>query len=196
MRLFIDDSITSIGGEALSAAINRLPPWRREQALRFKHEQGRKECALSYLLLCRALHEVYGIEEQPMFKIGDHGKPSLLLDSPHPADIHFNISHCKTAIACAISDTPVGVDIERTGRFKESLARHVLNEAEYNDVVTSADPNLRFTEYWTMKEALVKLTGYGLQSDVRNILDDTNGIIFDTHSDKKKGFAVTVAYTN
>ena len=45
-----------------------------------------------------------------------------------------------------------------------------------------------------MKEALVKLTGYGLQSDVRNILDDTNGIIFDTHSDKDKGYAVTVAY--
>ena len=174
MRLFIDESITSISGESLSAAIDRLPPWRREQAMRFKHEQGRKECALSYLLLCRALHEVYGIEEQPMFKIGEHGKPSLLFDSPHPADIHFNISHCKTAIACAISDTPVGVDIERTGRFKESLARHVLNEAEYNDVVTSADPDLRFTEYWTMKEALVKLTGQGLQSDVRNILDDTN----------------------
>ena len=47
-----------------------------------------------------------------------------------------------------------------------------------------------------MKKTMVKLTGQGLQSDVRNILDDTNGIIFDTHSDKKKGFAVTVAYTN
>ena len=196
MRLFIDDSIKSISGESLSAAIDRLPPWRREQAMRFKHEQGRKECTLSYLLLSRALQEVYGIDEQPMFKIGEHGKPSLLFDSPHPTEIHFNISHCKTAIACALSDSPVGVDIERTGRFKESLARHVLNEAEYNDVVTSADPDLRFTEYWTMKEALVKLTGQGLQSDVRNILDDTNDIIFKTHSDKEKGFAVTVAYTN
>lgn len=196
MKLFIDDSLPYITTETLTATISSLPPWRQEQAMRFKHEQGRKECALSYLLLCRALREEYGIYEQPRFDIGKHGKPSLIFtDTPIAKEIHFNMSHCKTAVACAVADWPVGVDIERTGRLKERLARHVLNEEEYHDVITSPAPNLRFTAYWTMKEALVKLTGQGLHGDIRQLLENAESIIFDTHTNKEKGYAVTVAYS-
>ena len=57
----LDDILDAITSEELDAAIASLPSWRREKALRFKHRQGRLECAFSYLLLCQALRETYGI---------------------------------------------------------------------------------------------------------------------------------------
>ena len=56
---------------SLNDILNRLPSWRWEQALRFKHERGRRECALSYLLLA----DILGW--QPEFHIGEHGKPYI-----------------------------------------------------------------------------------------------------------------------
>ena len=213
-RLFIKDDLDAITSEELEEAIDALPEWRREKALRFKHEQGRKECAYSYLLLCQALREVYGITEQPQFSIGEHGKPSLVFDaSPHGnsqlsiancqfndppvSGIHFNLSHCKSAIACVVAPFAVGVDIERIGRYDEALARHVLNDQEFSTVQQASDPQLAFTRYWTQKEAIVKLTGRGIDDDLKNILLKYKDVALRTEEYPDEGYVLTVAsYTS
>ena len=187
--LYILDDLDSITFEELDRAIASLPDWRKEKALRFKHEQGRKECTFAYWLLCQALKEVYGIEEQPVFSIGEHGKPTLV---GHP-DIHFNLSHCKQAVACVVSSQPVGVDIECIDRYKESLARHVLNGQEFVAVQQAADPQLAFTRYWTQKEAIVKLTGRGIDDDLKSLLLKYNNVSLHTEEHADKGYVVTVA---
>ena len=193
-RLFIKDDLDAITPEELEEAIAALPEWRREKTLRFKHEQGRKECAFSYLLLCQALREVYGITEQPQFSIGEHGKPSLVLET---SDIHFNLSHCKSAIACVVAPFAVGVDIERIGRYDEALARHVLNDQEFAAVQQASDPQLAFTRYWTQKEAVVKLTGRGIDDDLKNILLKYKDVALRTEESPDKGYVLTVAsYTS
>ena len=40
---------------------------RREQALKFKFEQGQRLCVLAYQLLKQGLREMYGITESPVF---------------------------------------------------------------------------------------------------------------------------------
>jgi 4'-phosphopantetheinyl transferase len=80
-----------IDGFDLEAALPLLSQPRREQTLRFKFLQGRKTCAMAYLLLCQGLREEYGITERPVFEYGEHGKPAIV-GYPH---IHFNISHCR-----------------------------------------------------------------------------------------------------
>lgn len=167
--------------------INSLPPWRREQALRFKFEQGRWECTASYLLLCDMLRNHYGIATQPHFVIGEHGKPTLQ-EFPH---IHFNISHCKKAVAVALSDMPVGIDVECTGRMSDSLARHVLCDEEYAAMMSAANPDLEFTRLWTRKEALVKLTGEGINDDLKNLLYIYNNVEIETTT--YPGFVVSIA---
>lgn len=189
-RLFIKDDLDAITPEELEEAIAALPEWRREKTLRFKHEQGRKECAFSYLLLCQALREVYGITEQPQFSIGEHGKPSLVLET---SDIHFNLSHCKSAIACVVAPFAVGVDIERIGRYDEALARHVLNDQEFSTVQQASDPQLAFTRYWTQKEAIVKLTGRGIDDDLKNILLKYKDVALRTEEYPDEGYVLTVA---
>ena len=202
--LYILDDLDTITSQQLDRAIASLPEWRREKALRFKHEQGRKECAFAYLLLCQALQEVYGITEQPAFTIGEHGKPALsfassvqsgfpALSPSLPPLPHFNLSHCRNAIACVVSDRPVGVDVERIGRFNDSLARHVLCNDEYTQVLHAPHPDLAFTRFWTQKEAVVKLTGRGIDDDLKNLLYKYNNVSLHTDERPDRGYVVTVA---
>lgn len=174
----------------VQAAIDQLPPWRREQALKFKFKQGRAECAFSYLLLCAMLRDEYGITHQPAFEVGEHGKPSLA-GLPH---IHFNLSHCKAGIACAIStEGPIGIDIECVGRFSDSLARYTLNDEEYQHVTSSQSPDTEFTRYWTKKEAVVKLSGRGIDDDVKDILKKSAHVCVKTFVHLDAGYAYSYA---
>lgn len=164
--VYILCNLSSITELELDAAIALLPGWRREKALKFKFAQGRKECAFSYLLLCRALKEQFGIEEQPVFGYGEHDKPYIL---GHP-EVHFNLSHCKGAIACAVYDQPIGVDVEMVGRYNESLARYCMSDVEVEQILCSADPDFEFTKLWTKKEAALKLTGEGIANNIKDVL--------------------------
>ena len=92
----------------LDAALSEISEQRREQAVKFKHELGQRLCVLAYQLLKQGLREAYGIEGNPQFEYNEHGKPAIV---GHP-EIFFNFSHCKEAVLCAISEQPVGVDVE------------------------------------------------------------------------------------
>lgn len=198
-KVYIKEHLASITDEELEAAIASLPAWRREKALRFKHQQGRIECAFSYLLLCQALRETYGITEQPSFLIGEHGKPELSLNSkplaPNPklSTLNFNLSHCKSALAVALSASPVGIDVESVGRYSESLARHVLNDSEFAEVSQSPNPQIPFTRLWTQKEAVVKLTGRGIDDDLPNLLLKYNNVSLHTEEHLAQGYILSVA---
>ena len=191
-KIYIKDQLSSITSEELEAAIASLPAWRKEKALRFKHQQGRIECAFSYLLLCQALRETYGITEQPSFLIGEHGKPELSLNSKL-STLNFNISHCKSALAVALSASPVGIDVESVGRYSESLARHVLNDSEFAEVSQSPNPQIPFTRLWTQKEAVVKLTGRGIDDDLPNLLLKYNNVSLHTEEHLAQGYILSVA---
>lgn len=164
--LYIDDDLMRLSEEEVLREIDNLPQWRREQALQFKFDLGKRQCLLSYKLLLKALKEVYGIEEAPAFCYGEHGKPDL---EAYP-DIHFNISHCREAVACIVADVPVGVDVESVGRYSESVARYCMSDDEVNEIESSASPQETFTLLWTKKEAAVKCLGTGINDDMKGLL--------------------------
>ena len=161
--IYINDRLYDFDLETALASISAQ---RREQALRFKHEQGRRECVAAYLLLKEGLQKEYGIVDNPIFEYEECGKPRII---NHP-DTYFNISHCREAAICVIDNVPIGVDIERIRPFKESLARHVLSDEEFRLVVSSPTPEIEFTKLWTQKEAVLKLTGEGIRSDLKDVL--------------------------
>ncbi|MBQ9363787.1 MAG: 4'-phosphopantetheinyl transferase superfamily protein [Bacteroidaceae bacterium] len=187
--LYIRTDIETITTAELQDALAALPDWRRDQALKFKFPLGQKECAFSYLLLCDGLQKEYGITQPLHFQLGEHGKPTLL---EYP-DIHFNISHCKAGIAVAISSEPVGVDIECIGRGNDSLARHVLSDEEYAQMQEAPDPSIAFAQFWTRKEALVKLTGQGITDNLKKLLSECNHVEIVTEIHAEKEFVLSVA---
>lgn len=88
---------------------------------------------------------------------GSSGKP-YLRDLP---DIHFNISHTKGLVACAIGQAPVGIDVERIKPYPKSVLRK-MTEKERFYIQNAKDPDEAFVRVWTMKETMVKWTGEGL----------------------------------
>lgn len=157
---------TDFGHLDLQAALASVSAQRREAALRFKHECDQRLSVAVYLLLKRALKEEYGIGENPVFGYEKGGKPFI---KGHP-EIHFNMSHCRHAAACAVSDRPIGIDVETIRPYKDALARYVLNDEEWQTVTASSKPEEEFTRLWTMKESLLKLMGTGLRQDLKTLL--------------------------
>ena len=170
--IYLNDDIAHFG---LEQAMPLLSDQRREQCLKFSHEQGRKTCAAAYLLLRQALREEYGILEAPLFDYGEHGKP-VLRQWPH---IHFNMSHCREAAICVVSDQPIGVDIESIHRYSESLVNYTMNDDEAEAIIHDAHPALAFTQLWTRKEAVVKCDGHGISNDMKHVLEDDS---FELHT--------------
>ena len=110
-----------------------------------------------------------------------------------PSTLHFNLSHCKKALAVVVSDAPVGIDVECIGRYSDSLARHVLSDEEFALVQSSSDPKTLFTRFWTQKEAVVKLTGRGIDADLPNLFFKYNNVFLHTEEHLDKGYILTVA---
>jgi 4'-phosphopantetheinyl transferase len=163
VRVLVSEGIWDFN---LEAALNEISEQRREQALKFRHEQGQRLCVLAYQLLKQGLREEYGITDNPVFEYNEHGKPSIV---GHP-EIFFNLSHCKEAAVCVISDQPVGIDVESIRKFKESLVNYTMNEEEIQEIESAANPAAAFIRFWTMKEATMKLIGTGITNDMKTVL--------------------------
>ena len=183
--VYVDEHIDDFN---LPTALADISDQRREQALRFRNERGQRTCVLAYLLLKRALREEYGITGNPIFTYGEHGKPAIV---GHP-DVHFNLSHCREAVVCAVSRHPVGVDVESVSRYKDSLARHTMNGNEQARISVADRPDVAFTRLWTMKEARLKLTGEGITIDLKTALDDYGKWKFTTVERLEKNYIYTL----
>ena len=187
MKIYIDENINDCD---LEEAMTLLSEQRREQVARYKLEGPRRQAVAAYLLLRKALREMYGIHDAPVFEYDANGKPSIL---GHP-EIFFNISHCRKAVACVVADSPVGIDVEETCRFSDSIARYTLDD-EYESVVKADNPSQAFIRLWTMKEALLKYTGEGLRRDIKTVLrlSPANKVEFLT--ELHDGYVVSVVNT-
>ena len=164
--IYINDHI---GDFDFEASLPLLSEQRREVALRYRHELGRKTCAIAYLLLCEGLRKEYGIEEKPLFEYGLHGKPIIV---GHP-EIRFNMSHCRDAVICALSDREVGVDIESVSHYRENVMRYTMNDQEVEEILHAERPDVAFTRLWTMKEAVLKCSGEGIRNNMKEVLTDS-----------------------
>ena len=183
MMIYLNDDIEHFDWQA---ALPLLSEQRREQCLKFKHEQGRKTCAAVYLLLCEGLRKEYGITELPVFEYGEHGKPSIV---GHP-EIFFNMSHCREAAICVLSDVPVGVDVESIRSYSESLARYTMSDAEMELIEKAERPDVEFIRLWTLKEAVLKRSGEGIRNDMKHVLDGLK--VEKTEINEKKSYIFSV----
>ena len=172
-----------------------LPPWRTERYHRMKLQNGRLEELAAGLLLRHALKDAAGIDLMTAeVTKNEHGKPMLGAGTKTngaktddtmaknggatagPA-VHFNISHSGGYIAVAVSDHPVGIDVETKSDPDLKVTARFYSEAEQVAVRAAEDPQKAFRRLWTRKEAYVKCTGTGIYDSVAEIpsLEDVSG---------------------
>lgn len=129
-----------------------------------EHQLGRQ-------LLINGLEHSYGLcyspeELEKILKKSANGKPFL---SAHP-EIHFNITHCDGLAACAFHSHPIGIDAELPGYFAPVLIKKALSKEEIHFLqqMSSSKENEQewFFRFWTLKEAFVKQSGTGVDTDL------------------------------
>ncbi|MGN0033477.1 MAG: 4'-phosphopantetheinyl transferase family protein [Candidatus Limimorpha sp.] len=187
MKIMVFDKVEDLGDDFIERCMSFLPAWRCEQMLKYKYNRGRIESAVSYLMLLGLLQRQLGnFQKDLAFTYNEHGKPFL---TKQP-DLFFSISHCKSAVAVALSNTEIGVDIEETSRFRDSLVRYVCNDDEIREIEDSKDKSLAFIKLWTRKEAVFKFLGIGITHDIKDILSNKD---VQTHTVELDGKILTVA---
>ncbi len=174
--IYLFDRSLSDCAQTLARATALLPPFRQEKANRFTDQTLREQSVLAYLLLVYGLRREYQIHTLPIFSYHKHGKPFL---RDYPA-VHFSLTHCRAGAACALSTTPVGLDMQDIRANRTAVFRRVCNEEEQRLILESPDPAHTFTEIWTKKESLQKLTGRGIACDLKAI--DTLSLPDDCHT--------------
>ena len=113
------------------------------------------------LLLFEMLREA-GFPDSP-YEITENaeGKPCI---GACPG-VHFSISHSGTLAACALSDSEIGIDLEKAEKPVFRIADRFFHEREreYLDGAASGpEKTERFYRVWTLKESLLKADGRGL----------------------------------
>lgn len=171
--LWLLENLETVTLEALEPLLPRISESRLARVLSMKQAQARVQSVLAELLLRHSLQAEYGLAELPKIATGKKGKPFF---PDHPG-VHFNLSHCKTAVACALDSAPVGVDVQEIRPLRDrhrspvpSVYR-VLSEKERTWVEagkTFAEQDRRFTAVWTCKEAYGKAVGEGFLYDLRS----------------------------
>ena len=189
-RIF--DDMTQCSEQEVARLLPLVSAQRREQALRYKHTFGQYCCLQSYKMLCELLAEwsrvhQLPINQQPIFLYNDYGAPYI------EGGPHFSISHCKRGIAVAVSENPIGIDIESIRSFKPDLMHKTMNEDEQLRITSSAIPEVEFIRFWTQKEALLKLQGTGIISDLHHVLTHAQDVSWSEISPLDKGYICTIA---
>ena len=121
---------------------------------------------VSYSLLKRMLWQYFSIENPVILKT-ENGKPYV-----ENKGVYFSVSHTHGLAACAVANSPVGIDCEKIlPRTKESILNFsdrffVSNELAFME--GEGYSPLSFYKVWTGKEATIKKRGSNM-SDLKNI---------------------------
>lgn len=152
-----DDTLFAAGYSAVSDL-------RRAKTDRFLFKKD-KILSIGAELLLRYCLKEHGIPDYTV-AYGEYGKPYLkgtpcgIFDYP----VHFNLSHSQERVMCAISESPVGCDVEKTADADLEVARRFFTAEEYMHITAQTERQKRndaFFELWTLKESLMKATGLG-----------------------------------
>lgn len=139
---------------------------RRERIQRLSDPRDRQAAAYAALLVrwcaCRALGAT---NDALRFACSPAGKPYLKGE----AGFHFSLSHARGAVAAAVSDREIGVDVEPLAPARSRVAKRCFTDREQAYLCAAADPDRAFYEIWTRKEAFLKYTGQGLRVPLRSV---------------------------
>ena len=134
------------------------PPLRQSELDRCSNERVKREKYYVWKLLEIAIFREFGEQiENIRFEKNEKGK--WLSDS-----LCFSLSHTDRVVAVAVSDRPVGVDVEAVRRHREGLETHILTESERIELCgLDTDSSWEYIiKKWTQKESIFKAGDKGV----------------------------------
>ena len=139
-----------------ASALAGIPSWRQSYILRYRQADDRKRSLGVWRLMERML-AARGFQARDV-AVDDRGKPWC-------DGVFFSLSHAGDLALCAVSDGPVGCDIEWVRDAPFDIAPRVFRPGERAYLRAARDDGeaqRRFFTLWTLKESYMKMTGEGL----------------------------------
>ena len=164
---------------------------RKRRVDRFRSVDDRKRSVCGELLARRMIAGQCQIaSEKVIIDVTDRGKP-FARDLP----VEFSISHSGEYVLCAVSDSPVGADIERIRPVRVRLVRRVCTADEWKFVsepgISEQEKTERFFRVWTAKEAYFKCLGTGI-TDLNKVCTVDEGFTDKLTYFIEKSYAVSI----
>lgn len=146
----------------------------KNRFLAYIRDEDRWRFFLGRALLFFGLKTLFGLTTYEL-KLDPFGRPYL--EFPRHFSFDFNISHSGRWVLCAfVQEGKVGVDIADLSEFGDYqvLFDAVLTPQEkaLMDSICSSLKQKYFARYWTIKEAVLKFSGVGLQIEPTHICVD------------------------
>jgi 4'-phosphopantetheinyl transferase len=146
--------------------LNRLTPPEQSRAKRFVRARDQHLFVLSHAMLHHALAVAAGARNCA-FREAAHGRPEI----EYPAEfrhVRFSLTHTAGMAACVVAPSlEIGIDAEivRPDLDVMALAGSEFTAREFEELaqLPPGERIDRFYRLWTLKEAVTKALGYGLQ---------------------------------
>ncbi|PWW05732.1 4'-phosphopantetheinyl transferase [Paenibacillus cellulosilyticus] len=153
--------IKPVEPSVLGRLLHLVSTERRSKYERYRMQADAIRSLFAELVIRRIIIERCGISNDGIiFGANSYGKPELV----HPAGLQFNVSHSGDWVVCALSDGPVGIDIEFIQPIDLEVSRRFFSPVEHAQLMELHESQQleRFYELWTLKESFVKAVGMGL----------------------------------
>lgn len=130
---------------------------------RFRFVEDKKRTVAGEMLARKAISKWCNVPaESVVFEKNNYGKPFA-----KELAVEFNVSHSGDMVVCAVSDRPIGIDVEQIRPMRDSVAKRICSQEELDywsdPSISEAERLNRFFEIWTAKEAYCKCIGIGIQ---------------------------------
>lgn len=167
--VFADETLFRKGMQLVSAE-------RAEKIRNFKNPAVARLSLGAGVLLAVVLEKHGRKWEQDAIIQGEYGKPFL----PN-TDFHFSLSHSGEYALCAVSDAPVGVDLQKVKETIPSKTKRILSSEEEQYLQTLPDTQKIewFYRLWSRKESLIKWDGRGLRLPLSEFSFVLEGVMQD-----------------
>lgn len=164
-KLYILDDFENLDKHNLQNYVNSMPVERIKKYHQYSSNKNKLNCLASYLLLWFALKQNNISKSPPYFTYGNNNKPYIAQNN----SIFFNISHTIGCVICAISDSEIGVDVEKIRPINLNISRKICTPSEQKLFNQSSNQSNFLLEIWTKKESYVKMNSGSIFSDYSKI---------------------------
>lgn len=153
--------LCSLSEEALACGLKHLH-WldteECERYERFKQPEAARRFLLARVVLKAAVADLRGVAPEAVsLRYSANGKPFL----PEGDGLFFSISHSAAAVAVALAECDIGLDLEMVQRRTQPWKRPEVflhpREAQKLVALPTGCRALAFTHRWTCQEAAIKL---------------------------------------
>lgn len=161
--------------------MKELPMERQQKIAQYKQKKSRMQSLGAGLLLNKVLKK-HGIPVDTL-RTDASGKPVV-------EGICFNLSHSGTHVICAVSQKPVGCDIEEVKNAPKQIEGRAFSPEEriHLKELDCDAYNREFYRLWTRKESFLKMKGIGIRVSLQTL--ELTGCYFKEY--ELPGYQVTV----